>query len=336
MDRPSKTDELATAWRALTHDDQNEGWRSIRIAAELPCHVRAARNFPGGTEALLLGFRASALAPGQRLPNGQGFTVERVQNGPLPEYDWFALSLRGTGNQPVFMALANDVLERLGACGAEEVALPTLLERLQDWQRFMMRSENGVLSREEEAGLFAELSVLETLLLAGLSPDRLLDAWRGPEGAAQDFSFGSGGVEVKGLASRGGLRAKISSLEQLDDLSCSPLFLAAVRLSTDDEGETLPECASRIREMLGNVEASRRLYDRRLAASGYLPAFAGAYSSRWTPNETIYFPVEMAFPRLTRTTVSTGIIEARYEIDLESPSLSTISLADMLNKLEVS
>lgn len=337
MALPSKSDELATAWRALSRQECSDGWRTIRIAASLPCHVLAARYYPEGGEALLFGFQSSSLEPGERLPCGHGFAVEEIRSSAsLPGLVWYALSRQSAGDPALFAVLARDLLDSLGACPDEAVALLTLVERLRDWQRFMKRTQGGELSREEEIGLFGELVFLEILLRSGFSPRQVLLGWLGPEGAAQDFDLGAGAVEVKTVVSKAGFPARISSLEQLDDETCPSLFVAAVRLVSDPAGEALPERVSRLRGLLGSDTSIARFFEKRLADAGYLEAMSGTFSNRFGVVETRYFPVAGSFPRLTRTGLSPCILDASYVVDLDGMHLEPVPLATMLTKLEVS
>ena len=69
------------------------------------CSLRAGRSFPDKSEALLAGFASSTVPAAEKLPEGQGFTVARVD----PTGDgmtWLALTRNPHGSLELFGAMA--------------------------------------------------------------------------------------------------------------------------------------------------------------------------------------------------------------------------------------
>jgi hypothetical protein len=73
-----QSDEFALAWNSLSGSADDIGWRTIGIASAGPCVLSAGRHFPGNQEALLAGFSAATIGAAEKLPDGQGFSVDRV------------------------------------------------------------------------------------------------------------------------------------------------------------------------------------------------------------------------------------------------------------------
>ena len=73
-----QSDEFVLAWSSLIGAAEGYGWRTIPITAAGVCVLSAGRRFPGSEEALLAGFSLAAVATAEKLPEGQGFSVERV------------------------------------------------------------------------------------------------------------------------------------------------------------------------------------------------------------------------------------------------------------------
>ena len=90
MARPN--DEFAVAWESLSGTGDEPGWRTIPVTPAGRCRLSAGRRFPGNQEALLASFLTATIPAGEKLPDGQGFSVERVD----PHGDgktWIALTV---------------------------------------------------------------------------------------------------------------------------------------------------------------------------------------------------------------------------------------------------
>ena len=119
----------------------------------------------------------------------------------------------------------------------------------------------------------------------------------------QDFVLGYGAIEAKASLSQTGFTAKIGSLEQLDNYSRQPLFVAAVQFSNDERGEDLPGMVASIRARLSDLGAAS-VFEARLAHSRYADAHASHYARRLQLTGTRYFRVADDFPRLTLVQMS--------------------------------
>ena len=75
MARPSN--EFLLAWSSLTGSDTEPGWQAISLPSAGALQVRAGRRSPDNAEAVLVGFPTARLAAADKLPEGQGFAVER-------------------------------------------------------------------------------------------------------------------------------------------------------------------------------------------------------------------------------------------------------------------
>jgi len=326
-------DEFRAAWEALTKTPEVDGWRSIPITSPRGCVLRAGARKPGNEEAVLAHFPGASLPAAERLPEGQGFSVERVDlqgDGAT----WVALSRKATGGSDLFGAMACDVA---GALHEEREAdsqrlLKIFLGRVRAWQEFM-RKGSQPLAAESEVGLVGELTALASIIEAGVSADVAADAWIGPLGGLRDFEIGTGGIEVKSTLSSVGFPARIGSLEQLDDTVRQPLFVAGVRLRQAAAGLSLPDYVEQLRDIVrGDAEAERALSERLLSA-GYFDGHAEQYSRRFLQVDARVVEVVEGFPRLTFGRVPHGVTRAAYEIDLDRAPSSSIGFALALKKL---
>jgi len=317
MARPSE--EFLLAWSSLSGNDPIPGWQAISLTPAGPVKLQAGRRSPANVEAILFYFPTAKLARTEKLPEGQGFLIERAD----PEnYGGLRLALtrQEAGSTELFAAMVCDVvgaLDDIAATGVDETKLlRVLIGRVVAWKQFMSRGANP-LSPEAELGLAGELNFMIALLGSGISADEVLVAWVGPDDAPQDFLLGDGAIEVKSTMSSSGFPVKIASLEQLDDAIASPLFLAAVRFSREETGLTLPEMVAETEQRLGGELGVISFFKERLMVSGYFEGHSSHYTRKFESKEKRIFSVSEGFPRLTPGTVPAGVTRALYEINLD-------------------
>lgn len=333
MARPSN--EFLMAWSSLVGDDAELGWQAIALPSAGPLELRAGRRSPDNAEAVLVGFPSIRLGAADKLPEGQGFAVERAdpeRNGQL----WLALTRKSAGSAELFAGMACDVIGALDdavAAGADEVKLMRVfIGRVGAWQEFM-RKGTAVLSPEAEIGLIGELTLLRAIIDAGVSSALAIESWVGPLDGIQDFELGTGALEVKSTLSAAGFPAKIGSLGQLDDSVRQPLFVAGVRLRQTASGQNLPEIVEAMRLSIKGDAESERLLTEHLLAAAYIDAHADRYPRRFEHAATRVVEVTNDFPRLTSGSVPAGIMRAMYEIDLDKAPGENVGAVGALKKM---
>lgn len=336
MDLQPELAELRAAWRALSGPDalDEQGWATIRIAANQPLPIRAGRSRPGNVEALLLGFRGTLPSFPAAMPSAVGFSVHRADlDGVDRGWNWIAIRRVGGASLELFETMIVDLFRvaRQNEDRPAETLPGTLLARIRGWQDFMKRAGTKILGAEQEIGLFGELATIVSLLDLGLGAAGIVDSWQGPENALHDFRIGSGVIEVKATVTS--MHASIGSLEQLDEGLVSPLILALVHFRRSDVGCTLPELAESIASRLQDDVVTLRKFEFKLMQAGYLQQFADLYSTCLEVVKIDLHRVESDFPRLTNATVPAGIRQAAYEIDLASIRLPPITFNAALTAL---
>lgn len=326
-------DDIELAWSSLRDSADSSGWRSISIASVGTCSLRAGRSFPDREEALLAGFASPTVPHAEKLPEGQGFAVARVD----PSGDgmtWLALTRKAHGSLELFSTMAADIVHALINEGTadEHRLLRVFLGRIRAWQEFMRKGAQA-LSPEAEIGLIGELTLLRAIIDAGVPSALAIESWVGPLDGIQDFELGTGAMEVKTTLSAAGFPAKIGSLEQLDDSTRQPLFVAGARLRQTESGQNLPAIVETMRlKIKGDAEAERLLTERLLAA-GYIDSHADRYPRRFEQAGTRVVLVADGFPRLTPGKVPAGIMRAMYEIDLDKAPGENVGAEDALKKM---
>ncbi len=299
------------------------------------CPLAAGRRAPGNEEALLACFGTVTLPAAENLPSGHGFNVERLDlhgDGRT----WLALTRAASGSQELFLAMARDMTYALDAESGSGCTrmLRVFLGRVRAWQEFMRR-DGGSLTPESEIGLVGELKLMSDIVAAGVPVATAAEAWVGPLGGIQDFELGTGAIEAKTTLSTAGMPARIGSLQQLDDSTRKPLFVAGRRLRLAASGKALPEVIADARTATAGDPEARRLLSDRLLAAGYLDMHADRYARKFITDKTSIFEVVPGFPRLTPSLMPPGVLSAMYDIDLAAVPGPAILLHDALKKLGI-
>ncbi len=329
---------LFEAWRALPDSESTKsGWRVIPVSSECGDLFQAGRHFPDKLEAVLVGFRMEPPGSKFQLPQGKGFVVEYAGSLPGQPGTWIALHRQPTGNLEMFARMAVDILNVLGNHAGEQdrVAFDIFLHRIRAWQKFMEQNRSAALSLEEEVGLCGELEMLKDILETGVPPSVAIAAWTGPAGALHDFSFGTGGLEVKSTIAAQGAVVCISSAEQLDTAVVAPLFLAVHRFVRDSSGQSLMDRVLYIRELLKADSQALILYDTLLLHFGIADTCSCESSEKLRHVEGMLFPISADFPRIAASTLHDAIVDVRYAIDLSLAFQDQITLTNALLNMGV-
>jgi hypothetical protein len=327
--------EITSAWRALSGGDIRDGWRSIFISGLNGNRLMASRNFPSNDEALLVGFIGVDIGASLQLPHGTGFRVEQVKLD-TPEL-WLALVRQPQGSLDLFTLMVTDIVAMLtdNVNQKDERLFQLFLGRIRSWQQFMKKNSEG-LNAEEELGLYGELECLDFLIDCGLPSYTLLEGWVGPLDGLQDFELGHGAIEVKSTLASEGFVAKILSLEQLNDSYRNPLFLCALRFTSDLEGWSLPQRVAAIREKIKPDTSALAVFENAMLHAGFRDMDADLYARRFRLIDSYFHLVNEKFPRLIPGNIPFGIRQARYEIEINANLGDTFPIMDVIKMIGMS
>lgn len=315
------TFDVAEKWIEIAAEGRVEpGWHVRRMQAAAQTALYAALRLPGRSKGLLLEVRARSIHPSSTFPFSLGFKVdlETIDPGPNGSVR-ICLELTDCRYGDVFAVLADDVAKAVALSGSEKEGVVVLIGRLKTWQKFLKRHGDGMLSEQEQTGLFAELYVFRELLDRGMAASDAVAAWVGPWSGAQDFRFPNCSVEVKATASPDATSFEVANLIQLDErrLPCLLVWhLALVR--TELRGQTLPDMINEIAEMISKSDAAAAIrFSDSLLEVGYSEAHRADYGREgFEVHSDKLFRVEGEFPRIYADEVRSGVAACSYSVHL--------------------
>ena len=292
--------------------------RRIHTAAATPLY--AGIKLPERTKGLLLEVRARSIHPSSAFPACSGFDVNLVPVAPGPNGSVrICLELTDARYGGVFAVLTDDVATAVASAISEKEGVAALIGRLNTWQRFLTRHGDGLLSEQEQTGLFAELFVLRELLAHGLAASVAVAAWRGPWAGAQDFLLPNCSVEVKATASPGSAFFEVSNVAQLDERHLPCLVVRHIALvRAEGRGEMLPDMIDGISGEISASDPSAAIrFSDSLLEMGYSQAHRADYGKEGlTVHSDRQFLVRDGFPRIFADELRAGVAACSYSVSL--------------------
>ena len=194
---------------------------------------------------------------------------------------------------------------------------------LAKWRRFWSGVAQGVLSKEQQLGLFGELWFLNRWLAPYVGVERALKMWRGPAGARNDFEAAGMAIEVKTTGRVDGAHI-IHGLEQLLEPPDGQLMLFSVLVRDEASGtESLPAQVAEARGLIADDYALQSRFDALIYAAGYDDRLAAEYAKlQLRMRDTGLYKIADGFPRLIPSSLvgglPVGIGAIEYELRMEA------------------
>jgi len=203
--------------------------------------------------------------------------------------------------------IAVELVEALVA-GASIGRVRLVQNVLAKWRRFWSGVNQGVLSKEQQLGLFGELWFLSRWLCPSVGAAKAMQMWRGPAGSRNDFEVQGMGIEVKTTGTVDATHV-IHGLDQLLEPPGGVLLLYSLSVRDEASGtDCLPTMVTEMRSRLADDFQALLQFDTSVYAAGYDDRLASDYAGLMLRirNEGLY-RVTDGFPRLVPASVIGGL-----------------------------
>ena len=293
----------------------NDPWKGLDEGAMRRVDARAKHDFFWATvenkaPALLMGLQPDVESVSE-LPALKNIDVRfRSINGKA-----LVISLLDNAHREVFETLCRDIVWAAEETPDQAAALDRAVRRTRRWHFLLKGGSSQGLSIEEQRGLVGELAFLQEIATA-VSPETAIEGWTGPDGAAKDFEFPAACIEVKARRGAAKPHVRISSEDQLSDVSGRQLFLRVydVDSAVVPEGENLHGHVEKTLALFEDYPDCVDAFEVRLDAVGYERTHDYA-KRRWILGACRTFEVVDGFPRVAPP-LATGVHNVTYAIDL--------------------
>jgi len=326
----------ARVWEELEQNIEShnvKAGRLIRALGESAIGVRAGYVPRDRTLELLIevpwGWAGDRLIPDWR---GMGHEVLDLHLPPRIEEQHLRLFLTSPEHRSVFFSVCEDMVTSLEGIQGSRVRVREIEACLLRWRMFFERSGPDGLSMEMQQGLFAELTLLQKMLEAGITPSTVVESWKGCMRSYHDFDLKGHVIEVKSTRSKEPRGVSISNERQLDDRGLRSLHLYALSLHVvEDGGTTLPERTEAVGQILSSESAALIGFRHKLVCAGYLDRDEAHYVQHFIIKSEDMFLVREGFPRII--TLPAGVGELRYRVLLAACEPFRAELNDCLSNL---
>lgn len=246
--------------------------------------------------------------------------LKTYYNNSTPDND-LVLELKDPFFEDLFSDLVISLYETIKGIDDEDQATKMFINTVRYWSDFLKSKRNDFLSNEVVQGLYGELVYLENLLHSSKRPiNEILQSWKGPYDANQDFHFMEKNVEVKTKRKNGNI-INIASEHQLEPEVGKALELAVVSIvHVKKSGDTLKEILDRIRDKTIKEGGSITFVSDALAKKNLSFINVTAYDHLQYIPETIevYNCDHQDFPKLISSELNDAIKGVTYKLDLTS------------------
>lgn len=218
--------------------------------------------------------------------------------------------------------IAVELIEALEA-GASIGRVRLVQNVLAKWRRFWSGIAQGVLSKEQQLGLFGELWFLNRWLVPALGVSAAITMWRGPAGARNDFEAPGTAIEAKTTGRVDGAHV-IHGLDQLLEPPGGQLMLFSLLVRDEASGtENLAAQVAEARGLIAEDYALQSQFDTLLYAAGYDDRLTSEYEKLVLRIRGAgLYKVTEGFPRLVPAAlvggVPVGVGAVEYELRLDA------------------
>lgn len=259
------------------------------------------------------------------------FTGVEIQVLPTNE---LIIILQENDLSDIFIMFIEDIIKSISNISSINDALLRISQRVTYWKRLFGKLTGGILTPQQQRGLYGELLILEFLLKETDNKTNVVESWQAPAGTNQDFYFGKTAIEVKTSKSNHP-SIKISNEFQLDFSMFDNLFVAFIRLTEQHGGtDTLLQKINEIREILQVQLFLVDDFNLKLSYLGITPDLESEYDkTSYIIRSIKYFQVTDDFPKIIPPMVNKAVTHISYEIAPNECAEFEVSSDDVLKKL---
>ena len=244
------------------------------------------------------------------------FTGVEIQALPTHE---LVIILQENDLSDIFIMFIEDIIESISATSNIDDALIRISQRVSYWKRLFGKFSDGLLTPQQQRGLYGELVILEILLKENNDYKNVIEAWQAPTGTNQDFYFGKSVLEVKTSKSNHPV-IKVANEFQLDFTMFDNLFVALISVSEQPNGKnTLLKKISEIRKALNSQPFLVEDFNLKLSFLGITHDLEPEYDrTSYIIRKIKYYKVLEDFPKIISSMVNNAVSHISYEISVNN------------------
>lgn len=309
-------ENLINIWNTIDSEDQG----GKKVWREFPSEnntIRIGKINPEGYLVVGFVFNENLKVSPTSFAKSKSFEIflyrSEIDENPVLEVKLIEPSLKNG-----FTYFVSDLIESIENKTNQQEILSILRYKIYDWFKLFSKLGNKRLSKENEIGLFGELTCLDEYFFQMKDKFNALNLWTGPFSSLHDFTATNFSIEVKSTTQDEQINIKISNTAQLDNNRVKKLYLAVQKLQLNNNGLTLPSLIDNLKTKINNMPDARRLFEECIEAYGYSDKFRDEYEDFFLKEYTSFYLVTEDFPKIINRDLSFGIHDVEYKIDINS------------------
>ena len=223
--------------------------------------------------------------------------------------------------EALFIKVMYNFIDEISKCDdsySDNDKLLKILTIFNDWKSLLKNARSNKLSDQKIIGLIGELIFLKKLIKATDNILPCFEAWTGPGGGDEDFSWKQTLYEIKATSSAKNNKVTINSLRQLNEKYIKS-YLVHVSMSRSDNEDnnslSLFGICEEISKKIGSDFNVKTLFYDKLLKVGYV------HEPRYkTPifnlDKKTFYHVSETFPVIKTNEVDARVTNVRYDLDL--------------------
>lgn len=227
-----------------------------------------------------------------------------------------SFSLKQKELESIFLRFCEDIVESSRHISDMKKSVHFIAKRYFEWKQLLSNAKSQYLDNASIKGLLGEMKFCLDFLISQIGVEKAMLSWQGPLKKDQDFVLDQTWYEIKTI-SPGREDVEISSIEQLDNSFNGYLViqLADQTTQTDENGITLNQAFSQLRECMKDFPELDRQITGMLIGMGYIPLpyydqFKYAFEVR------SFYYVSREFPAIRKTNLPEAVTKVRYMLSL--------------------
>ncbi|TCC88783.1 PD-(D/E)XK motif protein [Pedobacter frigiditerrae] len=321
-----RLEQLETQWKRIDNKEIQGGFHSIRIS-------------PDSIPDLYIGFDRDGLRnlilsiPKPHSFRFKGVAKQNLSIDFFEESNHIVIKLVSSVYSDLFNDLILSLYKRICYMSNAEDYGNELIKAFYRWSGFFTDYTTNGLTDDVIKGLFGELTLLKELVKQSdsFSIDEVLESWKGPFDARNDFESDTKCTEVK-TKEETKTEVRISSEFQLTLTPDKSLSLCIVSVSVNhEEGLTISELIDSVKELISERNGEMGILINALLQKGLFGGSLPLYDHlKFKPLEMSFYDCSADnFPKITSQNITLGIFEVSYNLrisQLEEFKISQIKL----------
>lgn len=230
------------------------------------------------------------------------------------------LMLNSLYDYDIFNSLCMDLIEECENYSEKVEIYVVVFNRLTRWKNLLLNNKEKSLPIELQMGLFSELDTLLSIVLTKkTSLKEAVLSWGGPDSDKQDFILDKLALEVKSHKTGKNEVIHVSSPQQLFS-SKNRLVLRVYSLDIKENGDTVENLIQQIKHELKNNNLFNEMYifEQKIVQYGYKDDFHKDTLYKFHIDKISNFDVRNDFPRVDLESIPSGIINMKYQLNLNN------------------